>query len=90
MAYQDHHNIQCTLVPIIADMTCVEFVSASCSFVDFIYLAQSVTHSKSSIAKMQQVLAKFHLLKHSILMERGLTITSSTGFFQMFHWSPFT
>ena len=70
MTGRDHRDVQRTLVPMIAEAgarTTPLFVNTIRSLVEFIYRAQSPTHTDSSIAEMVATLQRFHSTKHSII-----------------------
>ena len=66
----EHCNLQWTIVPIIAHANATalpQFVHCIRSLVKFIYRAQSLTHTNSSLLEMVVVLQEFHRTKHSII-----------------------
>ncbi|KAI6137502.1 hypothetical protein EDD17DRAFT_1782925 [Pisolithus thermaeus] len=74
--FTGHCNVQCTIVAAIAGGADGTFVSAIHAIVDFIYRAQALTFTTSSIEAMEACLAKFHQNKHAIQeagMQRGRT-----------------
>ena len=70
---QEHHDIQRTLVTIIATTPNIDpsFLQAIQAMINFIYQAQSPVYTKSSIKKMEHALHEFHDHKHVIVNARA-------------------
>ena len=76
MTGREHRDIQRTIVATIAGYADLGFVHAIRAFVDFLYRAQSLTFTNSSIHAMEQDLLEFHQFKTAILQagaRRGRT-----------------
>ena len=67
MTGHEHQDIQRTIVTTIAGAADPEFVRAIHAFVDFLYRAQSLTFTPSSIQTMEQNLLEFHNHKDAVL-----------------------
>ena len=63
----EHWDIQRTIVATIASAADPEFIHAIHAFVDFLYQAQSLTFTPSSIQTMEQNLLEFHDCKDAVL-----------------------
>ncbi|KAI6106049.1 hypothetical protein EDD16DRAFT_1746620 [Pisolithus croceorrhizus] len=66
----DHHDIQRTIVPMVAKSSPTVtplFVYTIRSLIEFIYKAQNPVHTDASIASMVDALAEFHLNRQSII-----------------------
>ena len=76
MTGREHRDIQRTIVATIAGFAGPGFVRAIRAFVDFLYRAQSLTFTNSSIHAMEEDLLEFHQFKNAILQagaRRGKT-----------------
>ena len=67
MTGREHHDIQRTIVAMIASATPPEMVQSIRALVDFIYLAQCHVHTELSIQRMEASLAEFHMTKAAII-----------------------
>ncbi|KAF8836922.1 hypothetical protein BDN67DRAFT_983600 [Paxillus ammoniavirescens] len=63
---QEHRDIQCRIIAVLAGTTSPSFIAAICSLVDFIYQVQSPIHTDTFILSMQASLDEFHTLKKAI------------------------
>lgn len=67
MTGQEHHDIQRTIVAVIAGAVSGGFLRAIRALIDFIYIAQYPSHTATTINMLTQALEKFHKNKHHIL-----------------------
>ena len=70
MTGREHQDIQCTIIATIAGFVDPEFLRTICTLVDFLYRAQSLTFTVSSISAMEQDLLEFHEHK-AIVLQTG-------------------
>lgn len=80
MTGHEHHNIQHTIILMIAQSTPIVmplFVYCICSLIEFIYRAQSPTHTNHSLSEMVATLQEFHATKQSIIDAEAQHDTSS-------------
>ena len=67
MTGHEHRDIQRTIVATIAGGADPEFVHTIRAFIDFLYRAQSLTFTPSSIQTMEHDLWEFHSYKGAVL-----------------------
>ena len=67
MTGREHRDIQRTIVTTIAGAADPDFVRTIHAFVDFLYRAQSLSFTASSIQTMEQSLSEFHSYKDAVL-----------------------
>ena len=67
MTGREHRDIQRTIVTTIAGAADPDFVCTIRAFVDFLYRAQSLSFTASSIQTMEQSLLEFHSYKDAVL-----------------------
>ena len=67
MTGREHRDIQRTIVTTIAGAADPDFVRTIRAFVDFLYRAQSLSFTASSIQTMEQSLSEFHSYKDAVL-----------------------
>lgn len=84
MTGREHRDIQRTLVAMMAGLAPPHFLRAIRAMIDFIYQAQSPTHTDSTISKMEESLQEFHAHKDAILeAEARRTSTGAKEHFQI-------
>ena len=64
---RDHRDIQCYIIPIIADAIFSHFLIAICALLDFHYLAQAHVITEPMCKMIENALALFHQHKKAIL-----------------------
>ena len=67
MTGREHHDLQCTIVLMIAGLADPDFVHTIRAIVNFLYRVQAPTFSPSSIHAMEESLQEFHSFKGAIL-----------------------
>ncbi|KAI9574277.1 hypothetical protein HD554DRAFT_1983514, partial [Boletus coccyginus] len=63
----EHHNIQCTIVAMIAGAMPSKVIQCIRTLINFIYQAQHPVYTESSIQSMESSLAEFHVTKDAII-----------------------
>ncbi|KAI5998566.1 hypothetical protein F5J12DRAFT_906870 [Pisolithus orientalis] len=67
MTGREHHDIQHTIVPMIAGCVPPQFLCAIHAIISFIYQAQSPIHTDVSVKEMESSLQEFHVHKDAII-----------------------
>ena len=75
MTGQEHHDIQQTIVSMIAHVVPPNFLHAIHALINFMYQSQSPIQTDSSIAKMESSLKEFHEHK-SVISDAGARRTA--------------
>ncbi|KAI6022134.1 hypothetical protein BKA83DRAFT_102958 [Pisolithus microcarpus] len=71
MTGREYHDVERSIVAMIAGAAPSAMIHSVCALMDFIYLSQRGIHMESSVRHMEASLSEFHATKHAILEAGG-------------------